>query len=126
MGYVHEYMRWTNEVQLKLSGALHSADVIGLVVTTRHLALGAVQPPAAATAMIDEELRRLRSDLRTIVEQAVQDQRHWQGVSSAVVVPDTNVLVHHPTVTLSREEVVDLLDLLLAVSDQIRARGAAA
>ncbi len=38
----------------------------------------------------------------------------------------TEMLRPHTTVTFSREEIIDLLDLLLALSDQVRGRGASA
>ena len=38
----------------------------------------------------------------------------------------TAMLPPHATVVLGREDLVDILDLVLAVSDQVRGRGAAA
>ena len=95
LGFTHEYGLWAIGAQHELSGLFRSQDVVDFVITPRFLAAGAVNPPAAAEAIIYGELDRFIADLSDVIAALANDRARWH-LESWIVVPDTNVLLHHP------------------------------
>lgn len=95
MGRVHEYVMWASDAQRMLANVLSTRTVQDLVVTPRYLQVGAVAVPAAAAQMIADEVTEFRVRLAAITEMLEARLKRWSEPAT-VVVPDTNIFMHHP------------------------------
>lgn len=91
------YQKWANEEARRLGRLLRPRDLDSLVTTPRYWTLQALDPAThgSLAAFIDLELdERLRviSETRDELE---RDLARWQAARGLVVVPDSNVLLHH-------------------------------
>ena len=98
-GLFNGYLGWANTSAERLGYLVRPGDIERLVLTRRHWTLQTLDPAAQPTSLhqfvaleIDERKRAFESEiaeLRRLVEK-------WSHRAGTVVVPDTNVLVHHP------------------------------
>lgn len=92
------YLRWSNDAVLRLSTMLYPGDLQRLVTTERYWKLQALDPSTRADTLggfVDLEITDRERALRAAVEELESERRRWSGRSGSLVMPDTNVFVHH-------------------------------
>jgi hypothetical protein len=94
----NSYLREANEQVRMLGWILPAADMDRLITTPRYWMLQSVDPAGklpVLASMIEVEL----SHKIAVLEEAIKglgEQRDQYGNADLIVVPDTNVLLHHP------------------------------
>ena len=106
----NEYLGWANTATSRLSLLLRPGDIDRLVLTKRHWALIGLDPVTQPNTLYG--LVALEIDQRDRAFQAEVDEfdvsiKKWDGQLGVVVVPDTNVLLHHPSAAVATFENVD-------------------
>jgi hypothetical protein len=91
------YQRWANEEARRLGRLLRPADLDSLVTTPRYWTLQALDPAThgSLAAFIDLELDERLRVISETREELERDLARWKSVRGLVVVPDSNVLLHH-------------------------------
>ncbi len=90
------YQRWANGQALTLGLTLTSASLDDLVTCRRYELLQGVDPTrhGAITTLVDLEIQQRTAALSAAVDHLERTAARWSGLGE-VVVPDTNLFVHH-------------------------------
>lgn len=93
-----KYLAWAATADRMLRPAVSSEDLERLVHTRRHWTLCEIEPavrPGYLTT-IQAEFAYLRDVLEAERQALTATRDHWANAPGALVVPDTNLLIHHP------------------------------
>lgn len=93
------YNEWAQQAIGRLSFCLRPAEIDRLVTTSRHWLLQGLDPATRANSLaslVDLEAVQVTGRLSAAVEEFQSDLLRWRR-PGRVVVPDTNVYLHHPT-----------------------------
>jgi hypothetical protein len=95
---VNAYRSWSVETAAALRYILRPSDVDRLVLTPRHWALHALDPGAhlGAAGLVQLELDTRQDELKAAIDALDRLLARWSAHRGALVVPDTNVYLHHP------------------------------
>lgn len=91
------YLRTASEQHRMLVSVLSQADLDRLLTTPRYWMLHSIDPTGKARTLawlLDVELAE-RIRLLTAAAQDIRDELHRYSDADAIIVPDTNVLLHH-------------------------------
>lgn len=90
------YTKWANRAAAALGRVVMPEDVTRLVTTPRYWALHAVDPSQEQHEhMLDLEIDERMRALEEEVETYQNARRNWEQTPGVLVVPDTNVFLHH-------------------------------
>lgn len=94
---VVNYVRWATEAAATLRGWLTNADVERLIRTPAYWAALALPPGAdSGPRLVKDELQARQQELERVITSVEQAVGRWgDDAVSQLVIPDTNVLVHH-------------------------------
>ncbi|KQV75761.1 hypothetical protein ASC61_12505 [Aeromicrobium sp. Root344] len=92
-----EYLRWATQAANSLGQVVSPDDVDHLILTQRHWVLCGIDPAAneALHTLVNTELEERRKVLSGAVEDLNMARRRWRMRRGTILVPDTNVLLHH-------------------------------
>jgi len=97
---ISSYLRWASKAQGQLRLVMRPHDIDRLVLTSRYWAtLANPAPSAAVVAAVNDEIMARQRDLDGAIHDLQQQLDRWKphtGAETYMVVPDTNVLLHHP------------------------------
>jgi len=100
------YLGWVDETYRQLGNWLLPGQVEKLVETPRYWAVYRMEyssyPHARVNQLLTREVDARRRALEELLTELERTQRRWQRSTSLIVVPDTNVLLHH------RQELQDI------------------
>lgn len=94
------YLRTASQQHQMLASVLSAADLDRLLTTPRYWMLHSIDPTGKADALawlIDVEVEEKARLLKDAVKE-LDDELHQYSVTDAIIVPDTNVLLHHKNV----------------------------
>lgn len=92
-----QYLQWATQAANRLRSVVSSDDVAFLVLTQRHWVLCGVDPAAneALYTLVNTEIGERRQALQDALDDLRAVRRQWQQRRGSILVPDTNVLLHH-------------------------------
>lgn len=93
----NNYQRWATEHADRLSGLMRAPDVDKLITTRRYWLLQSIDPTAHGDIgqLVDAELTGRIRDFDQALLQLDRHQHRWAARRGLVIVPDTNVFLHH-------------------------------
>jgi PIN domain len=96
-GAVVSYVGWATEAVAALRGWLTNEDVERLIRTPAYWAAVALPPGAdSGLRLVVDELQARQQQLERVITSVEQAVERWgDDAASQLVIPDTNVLVHH-------------------------------
>lgn len=106
----NEYLEWANSATSRLSLLLRPGDIERLVLTKRHWTLVGLDPatqPSTLYGLVALEIDQRDRAFKAEVDAFDASMKKWDGQLGVVVVPDTNVLLHHPSAAGATFENVD-------------------
>jgi rRNA-processing protein FCF1 len=93
------YLDWVDETHRQLGNWLLPEQVEKLVETPRYWALQRMddvsQTQAQVNQLLTREVNARRRAFEELLTELERTQRRWQRSTGLIVVPDTNVLLHH-------------------------------
>jgi hypothetical protein len=93
------YLGWVDETYRQLGNWLLPEQVEQLVETPRYWAVQRMEHVDQTQARLNQLIRREVDSRRRVFEELLTElegtQRRWQRGTGLIVVPDTNVLLHH-------------------------------
>jgi Predicted ATPase related to phosphate starvation-inducible protein PhoH len=95
---IEKYLRWANDASRALGQVLRKTDLDRLVLTPRYWAtLANPSPTPAVVGAVNQEAMDRAQDIDKAWRQAQALMSHWflPQYEGHLIVPDTNVFVHH-------------------------------
>lgn len=94
--YLVNFMSWHVNAEAMLSASLAPDELRGLLYSPRYWALRGMDATAPSLiAWIELELRVCGKALDEAAEALTAAKRRWRGDDATLVMPDTNLLLHH-------------------------------
>jgi hypothetical protein len=91
------YLRWVNDAADALGTRMSAGDVERLVLTPRQWTLQSLVPGphSALMSLVQLEVREAQRRLTMAIDQLEVVHEQWKYTPGLLVVPDTNVYLHH-------------------------------